>query len=346
MGQYFLYANLTSREFFSPDRLGTDSKFICNARNNPGVMFQLLTATGLEIGTDVPSTPSTSISNAKYRALLHGLLGRWAGDVAIQIGDYTGIDSFALMLKQPESGTFRRSVIRNKNKLDQPVTPQSWIRTQYQDITPQLVSLAKAVGLVPTAPSSPFEASGDLEKYLKNRLLFDWRRQTTKPTDLRWMHPHDLEAYLGTFETLHTLTRAKTMLRGCLLEPVHQRILEHFVSPQPPHYGILYKRGTRWRYESVFADRARRMAYGDWELQPGEIATEPRRLPDPPIVFPQAKYHKRGTTTGNDQLRHLDLSGLAHEADSPDQSRSARPVDGPAAADGQAAKPQRRRRRP
>ena len=72
MGQYFLYANLRAQEYFEPSAFGTDSKFMCNAPNDPGILFQLLTVVGLQAsgGAEVPTSPVTSISNKKYQEML------------------------------------------------------------------------------------------------------------------------------------------------------------------------------------------------------------------------------------------------------------------------------------
>lgn len=324
MGQTFIYANLHLREFFDCWSLGTDGKFFCNAHNTPGAIFQLLTVVGLQPGgtAEVPAKPVTSISNRKYNEMLAEWVGRWAGHPAIQIGEYTPRETFGLLLSDHrERREFLGSVLRDGGKLTD-LPPLSWIRTQYADITKKMVSLAKAVGLITPLPGSVYELAQDVEPYLRNRLLFDWRRAKCHPKDLRWMHPSDLEAYLSRAKSRQELDKLKKLFRACVIDPVHERILQHFVWYEPPHYGELYRSGKRTQYSAVHADEMRRRAYGDWGLTPAERAELGdgsgllfRRLPEPPISTPLPRYRvPRGEADAelDDQLRHLDLGGESH----------------------------------
>ena len=132
MGQYFLYANLTSREFFAPDALGPTQVPLQRTEHS---------------GRHVPLADGRRIRGRRHCRGAHradhehfeqevpgaasGIgLGRWAGAPTVPVGEYANRTVLAALLPQKRRREFQPAKLRERGKLPQPVPPMGWIRSQ------------------------------------------------------------------------------------------------------------------------------------------------------------------------------------------------------------------------
>jgi hypothetical protein len=175
MGQYYVVANFSKKEFLNPHRLGTGGK-LAEMFYSDWFSKVLLAAIALGDWT-LPD---------------HPFVGRWAGDQVILVGDYMTSDYVSQMIEEGKlslpSWVLEELTEHENAVVDENPSFYSYVKTCFKDISVEAikflyrvepeVGLGLAVKFLAISPENAFELLKDREikKALQQALGKDFQR--------------------------------------------------------------------------------------------------------------------------------------------------------------------------